>query len=130
MATPVPHLARITLNLARSPQYPQGSAAHGYVIAAPLDERQCLDAEAWKKARHLCRVRRFWQGEPDRVGTLVHQAGGPDGATWAIDYDPRDRDDDEAAYRLGSHRFAPGEYVSIRDTEGEMHTFRVARLEP
>ena len=38
--------------------------------------------------------------------------------------------DDEAGYRFGAHRFAPGEYVSIRDHDGEMHTFRVVAVEP
>jgi hypothetical protein len=38
-------------------------------------------------------------------------------------------DDDEAAYRFGHHPFRNGEYVSIRDEDGEMHTFRVASVE-
>jgi hypothetical protein len=33
--------------------------------------------------------------------------------------------DDESGYRFGAHAFAPGEYVSIRDEAGELHTFRV-----
>ena len=30
-----------------------------------------------------------------------------------------------SGYRFGAHAFAPGEYVSIRDDAGELHTFRV-----
>ena len=30
-----------------------------------------------------------------------------------------------SGYRFGAHAFAPGEYVSIRDDGGELHTFRV-----
>ena len=38
-------------------------------------------------------------------------------------------DDDEAGYRFASHAFRPGEYVSIRDEDGEMHTFQVVSVE-
>jgi hypothetical protein len=30
---------------------------------------------------------------------------------------------------LSSHQFLIGEYVSIRDDEGELHTFRVVSVE-
>ena len=41
-----------------------------------------------------------------------------------------DDDEDEAGYRFGSHKFLPGEYVSIRGHDGELHTFVVAAVEP
>jgi hypothetical protein len=31
--------------------------------------------------------------------------------------------------RFGAHVFRPGEYVSIRNEEGEMHTFQVVTVE-
>jgi hypothetical protein len=123
-------LYRITLHLARSKEHPEGSARHGYEIFAPLDSTGRLDAETWKEARDHCRVRRFWPGEADRHGRLVHRAGGTGGATWAIDYDDRTSEDDEAGYRLGTHLFATGEYVSIRDADGELQTFVVKALQP
>jgi len=74
-------------------------------------------------------VRRFWSGEPTRYGRLVHRAGGEGGATWLIDYDDRTTADDEPGYRLGTHAFVEGEYVSIREAgDGDYHTFRVARV--
>jgi hypothetical protein len=33
-------------------------------------------------------------------------------------------------YRFGDHAFRNGEYVSIRDEDGEMHTFQVVSVEP
>ena len=39
-------------------------------------------------------------------------------------------DDDEAGYRFGNHVFRNGEYVSIRDEDGDMHTFQVVSVEP
>jgi hypothetical protein len=121
-------LQTIALRLARSPEHPQGSSRHGYDIIAPLDPSGHLDAESWRKARDRCRVRRIWDGEPVRHGRLVHRAGGADGATWIIDYDDRTTTDDEAGYRLSSHRFVEGEYVSIRDDDGKLHTFVVTHI--
>ena len=70
----------------------------------------------------------IWAGEPDRQGWLVHRAGGSGGATWLIDYDRDTQADDETGYRLGAHRFQLDEYVSIRDDDGDLHTFKVAQL--
>jgi hypothetical protein len=122
-------LHRILLNLARDRDHPEGSPSHGYEIVAPLDADSRLDAHAWRDVRTRCLVRRFWNGERDRHGRLVHRAGGPGGGTWLIDYDDRSTADDEPGYRLNTHRFAKGEYVSIRDSKGAMHTFRVVALE-
>lgn len=119
------HLRRVRLNLARSHDYPAGSSRHGYEFVAPLDEEGRIDAKAWRQVRDRCRVRRFWEGEQDDVGHLVHRPGG----SWAFHYDIEGDEDDEAGYRFGSHTFNPGEYVSIKDDDGEMHTFQVATVE-
>ncbi|MER2268280.1 hypothetical protein [Methylobacterium oxalidis] len=122
-------LHRVTLTLARCPEHPDGSAGRGYEIVAPLGPDGHLDAALWHETRDHCRVRRFWTGEPDRHGRLVHRAGGGGGATWLIDYDDRRTDDDEPGYRLSTHAFVVGEYVSIREADDEAyHTFLVARV--
>jgi hypothetical protein len=59
------------------------------------------------------------------IGHLLHKPGGPEHAQWVFDYDDAAEYDDESGYRFGAHAFAPGEYVSIRDDAGELHTFRV-----
>jgi hypothetical protein len=123
-------LKRILLNLARSKEHPDGSAQHGYEIVAPLDAAGRLDLATWREARAACRVRRFWAGEKDDLGHLVHRPGGQGGATWVFDYDGSAEEDDEAGYRLGDHVFAPGEYVSVRDEEGVLHTFKVVSVVP
>jgi len=119
---------RIRLNLARSKDHPEGSKSCGYELIAPLDLHGMVDIEAWKKRRHLCSVRRFWDHEEDKIGRLVHKSGGANGATWIFDYNEDRLDDDEAGYRFDTHRFAPGEYVTLRDQEGS-HTFGVASVE-
>ena len=125
----VPHtLKRIRLNVARSKEFPQGSARHGYEFLAPLDANGHIDVEAWRAQRNLCQVLRFWDGKEDQVGTLVHKPGGAEHARWVFDYDRNTTDDDETGYRFGAHRFAPGEYVTINDHE-QAHTFRVMSVE-
>ena len=119
-------LKTIRLNLARTKEFPNGSARHGYEFIAPLDETGHIDAAAWKKNRELCRVRRFWGDEEEDIGHLVHRPGG----TWAFHYDIGGDEDDEAGYRFGSHAFAPGEYVSIRDEDGDLHTSQVVTVQP
>ena len=126
----LPHaFKRIRLNLARSKEFPAGSARHGYEFVAPLDGKGHIDLQLWQKHRDHCRVRRFWNGEDEQVGRVVHKPGGAEHARWVFDYDDTTTDDDEAGYRFGAHVFAPGEYVSIRDEDGEVHTFRVASVE-
>jgi hypothetical protein len=129
--TTLPHtFKRIRLNLARSKEFPQGSTRHGYEFVAPLDAKDHIDAALWKQHRDHCRVRRFWVGEDDEIGQLVHKSGGPEHGRWMFDYNPKRADDDESGYRFGAHAFRLGEYVSIRDEDGEMHTFQVASVEP
>lgn len=128
--TTLPHnFKRIRLNLARSKEFPQGSARHGYEFVAPLDQNWRIDVEQWKRDRAHCRVRRFWEGEEDQVGLVVHKPGGPEHGRWVFDYDQSADEDDESGYRFGSHAFRPGEYVSIRGEDGEMHTFQVVSVE-
>jgi len=127
----LPHsFKRIRLNLARSREFPQGSRRHGYEFVAPLNASGHIDAALWEQHRDACRVRRFWEGEPDEHGFLVRRTGGPEHQRWVFDYDATAEDDDESGYRFGAHAFRPGEYVSIRSEEGEMHTFQVATVEP
>lgn len=125
----LPHvLKRIHLNLARSKAFPSGSVRHGYEFVAPLDASGHIDVDLWRKHRDHCGVRRFW-GDEEEVGRLVHKPGGSEHARWIFDYDDAAEDDDEAGYRFGSHAFQLGEYVSIRDEDGEMHTFQVMSVE-
>jgi hypothetical protein len=60
---------------------------------------------------------------------LVHKPGGPEHARWMFDYDPDRADDDESGFRFGAHAFRQGEYVSIRNEDGEMHTYQVISVQ-
>ena len=117
-------LKKIRLNLARTKEHPNGSSQHGYEFTAPLDDTGHIDPGEWKKHREHCRVRRFWGVEEEDIGHLVHRPGG----SWAFRYDIEGDEDDEAGYRFGVHPFRPGEYVSIRDEDGELVTFQVVTV--
>ncbi|MCI4644034.1 MAG: hypothetical protein MRY64_04555 [Hyphomonadaceae bacterium] len=112
----------IHLELAREAGHPAGDAEHGYDILAPLTADGHLDAAAWKTHKEKCRVRRFRPHEEDEIGTLLHGPGG----RWFISYD--ETGEAERGYRFEDERFVPGEYVSIREDDGVVHTFRVTRV--
>ena len=114
-------MQRIRLELARDHEFPDGSRERGYEFAAPLDDDGHLSAEEWRKERERCRVKRFWPGEKNEIGHLVHRRGG----SWAFDYNPKGSADDEPGFKFDSHHFVPGEYVSIKEHDGVMRTFRV-----
>jgi len=123
-------LFRITLQEARAKGAPAGPSHVGYEFFAPLDETGHIDLETWKKERVRCFVHRLDHGAVVQRGLLVHRAGGAGGATWAFDYQAGTTDDEEQGYRFASHAFEPGEYVSIRDEDGELRTYRVTAVNP
>ena len=128
--THLPHqLKRVRLELARSKEFPTGSKERGYEFVAPLDANGHIDVDLWRQHRSHCRVRRFWAGD-EEFGLLVHKSGGKEHGRWIFDYNEAAADDDEAGYRFAAHAFLPGEYVSIRDEDGDMHTFQVVSVEP
>jgi hypothetical protein len=121
-------LRKVTLNAARSKEFPEGSIRHGYELLAPLTEEGRIDVEAWKARRGECFVHRFWGDEPPLRGLLAHRPGGRGGSTWAFEYGRGvDLADDEDGYRFGDHVFKVGEYVSVRE-EGVLRPFRVVSV--
>jgi hypothetical protein len=119
-------LYRIRLELARTPDFPEGSAQHGYEFTAPLTGDGQLDRDGWHHLRGACRVRRFWPGEDDEHGQLVRHQGGQ----WAFLYDGMAETDQESIFRFDRHRFVVGEYVAITEHDGVQRTFRVVQVIP
>ncbi len=115
----------IHLELAREEGHPDGDRSHGYDILAPLTDDGHIDADTFRAQHDKCRVRRFRPDEDDAVGVLKRNRRGD----WYFDYDPADDSDDETGFRFGEERFVPGEYVSIKEDDGEMHTFQVMQVE-
>lgn len=119
-------LRRIRLELARTAEFPEGSAQHGYDFVAPLTDDGCLDEAEWRREREACTVHRFWAGEDDQYGRLVHHRGD----RWTFRYDESGEEGEEPIFRLDRHRFVAGEYVSITEHDGIERTFRVVEVVP
>ena len=99
-----------------------------------LSHRSMIAAiSIWPHGRHIAATVLYADllaGQDDKMGLLVHKAGGAEHGHWIFDYDVTDEDDDELGFLFGSHTFVPGEYVSVRATDGAMHTFAVHSVDP
>jgi hypothetical protein len=116
-------LTRVILRLGRNPDagFPDGRDDYGYVILAPLDLHGRLDPSLWRDKKQFCVVRRFHPNEAPADGWLRHR-----GDHWYFWYDEEDEGPAEPLFRLGSHELRPGEYVTVREGDGDVLTFRVA----
>ena len=119
-------LRKVTLHAARSKEFPDGSIRHGYDFVAPLTEDGRIDLDSWRAHRAECFAHRFWGDESPLQGLLVHSSGGRGGG-WAFEWRSETTDEEEG-YRFGDHVFQPGEYVSVRDPDGKLLTFRVTSV--
>jgi len=120
-------LSRIVMRLARNPgtEFAGGDDHRGYALTAPLTPDGLLDEAAYAKSRDACVVRRFAPDEDPADGRLARR-----GSRWYFDYDDAEVADDEPVYRLGEHRFAVGEYVTITDEDGRPLTYKVVEVQP
>jgi len=119
-------LSRIVMRLARNPgtEFAGGDDHRGYSLTAPLTPEGMLDAAAYAKARDACTVRRFAPDEDPVDGRLARK-----GQRWFFDYDEDEAADDEPVHRLGQHRFAVGEYVTVTDEDGRPLTYKVVEVQ-
>lgn len=115
-------LTRVILRLGRNPDagFPDGSDDYGYVIQAPLDAAHKLDPALWRETRAQCTVRRFHPNEAPADGWLRHR-----GDNWYFWYDEADEGPEEPAVKLGSHELRAGEYITVREGDGDVLTFRI-----
>jgi hypothetical protein len=115
-------LSHVRLEAARGPDFPEGSAAHGYELWLPLtaDGRPAGGEYADEHGR--CRFVRFRAGEPIRQGAILRHAAG-----WVLSLEPGE-DDDTVLVGADHHRFRPGEYVSLKEPDGRLATFKVVAV--
>jgi hypothetical protein len=119
-------LTKVIMRLARNREFPAGDDHQGYTIVAPIDVQGRLQADAWKSSKEACTVRRFKPGdEHDADGWLTHRGG-----KWFFRYDEPEEGEDEPVYRLGDHRLAIGDYVTIHESSGQDLTYRVTQHLP
>ncbi|HXU99929.1 MAG TPA: hypothetical protein VG166_05475 [Caulobacteraceae bacterium] len=120
-------LSRIVMRLARNPgtEFAGGDDHRGYSLVAPLTTDAHLDPVAYARNKEACAVRRFAPDEDPADGHLARQ-----GNRWFFDYGDGDDVDEEPVYRLGEHRFAVGEYVTVTDEDGRPLTYKVVEVAP
>ena len=116
-------LKQIRLELARTPEFPEGNPSCGYEFVAPLDGHGKLDPQQWARDKDKCTVRRFWEKRSDEQGLLKHHRGG----NWAFFYGV-DEAEEEPIFRFGKHSFVVGEYVSVTEHDGIIRPFRVVSV--
>jgi len=109
----------IRLEMARTPEFPEGSASRAYMLRVPLDLRGLIDDAALARRPAMATVRRFWPNEPDQSGYLVRQGNG-----WAFSSEPGD-EDDENFFHLDSHPLRLGECVMLTERNGQRLPFKV-----
>lgn len=115
----------IHLELARTPDFVAGNDQRGYDLVAPINEDGTFDEATWRENKTKSHVRRFWDGEDDQHGLLIHTRH----RTWAFSYAPGE-DDDEPIFHLESHKIQEGEYVTITETDGSALPFRISAMAP
>ena len=120
-------LSRIVMRLARNPgtEFAGGDDHRGYALTAPLTAEGLIDESAYSAAKAECMVRRFAPDEDPADGRLARR-----GQRWFFDYDDGSDVDDEPVHRLGEHRFAVGEYVTVTDEDGRPLTYKVVEVTP
>lgn len=118
-------LKRIVMRLARNPgtEFAGGDDHRGYALTAPLTSDGHIDGGAYARQREACHVRRFSPDEDPIDGRLARH-----GVHWFFDYEEGRSTDDEPVYRLGEHRFAVGEYVTVSDENGRPLTYKVVEV--
>ena len=120
----MPEWNLVRLELARTPEFPAGSASRAYMLRLPLGDDGLIDEAAIRASPGMASVRRFWPNEPDQQGYVIRRGDG-----WAFSYAVGD-DDDEGVYHLESHPLRPGEYVTLTEPDGRRLPFRVVQAQP
>jgi hypothetical protein len=122
-------MPRVDLVLATGPGFPQGSPERRYVLEVMLTPGGMLDEAAWQADPAPWSARRHWPGD-DRQGDVQLD---PDSG-WSLRLDPAEGPDPEAhnaplhAMLRNVGQLRPGEYVTIRETNGVEYAYRVVNV--
>lgn len=114
----------VRLELANTPEFPDGSVGRAYLLHVPIDNDGLIDAHECERHVEMATVRRFWPNEADRAGYLLPTSRG-----WAFAYRQSDADDQRLDY-LGNGRFVVGNNLTITDPVGTRLPFRVSDVTP
>jgi hypothetical protein len=113
----------VRLELARTDDFPNGSAARAYLLHLPLDSHGLIIEADAKHNPSLATVRRFWPNEADNVGYLIRNRKG-----WAFSY-ALGAEDDEQVFHLETHPIRLNEYITLTESDGQKLPFKVVRCD-
>jgi hypothetical protein len=112
----------IRLELARTKDFPSGSATRAFLVRLPINDQGLIDAAALEAEPARATVRRFWPNERDLSGYVIRTPNG-----WAFSY-RKGEEDDEGIFHLETHAIRAGEYVTLKEPDGTELPFRVTSL--
>lgn len=114
----------VKLELARTDEFPSGSASRSYLIRIPLDENGMIDEAARLADSRRATIRRFWPNEPNLSGYILKARNG-----WVFSYAVGE-DDDESLFHLENHPIRRGEYLTVTEPDGHRLSYRIAAVSP
>ncbi|WP_336985634.1 hypothetical protein [Altererythrobacter aquiaggeris] len=114
----------VKFELARTDEFPSGSASRSYLIRIPLDEAGFIDEAERSADPGSATIRRFWPNEPDQSGYILKSPNG-----WVFSYAVGD-DDDENLFHLENHPIRQGEYITVTEPGGDRLPYRIASVVP
>ncbi len=110
----------IRAELARNPENPDGDPNDAYEFTMPLNAEGAMDVDAWHASENAWTFTRYHGGEETLHGQIVET----DDGDWAFSYEAGDADD-EKLFSFDRHRIVPDEYLSVTDTSGVEHVYRM-----
>lgn len=112
----------IRLELARTEEFPEGSASRAYLLRLPLDQNDLIDEQALGSAPAMATVQRHWPNQPDVSGYVIRTSIG-----WALAYESGDSHSGNV-FHLDPHPIRIGEQITVTEPDGRKLPFRVSSL--
>lgn len=109
----------IRLELARAPEFPNGSVSRAYLLRLPLDDSDFVDEAMLLQNPRLGTVRRYWSNSPDQTG-LVQKLDG----VLIINCEG----ESARILRLDGRSICLGQEFSLIESDGDAQVFRVTSI--
>ena len=117
----------VTLVLASGPGRPEGDPEMRYELDVALDPAGHLDPAAWLADPAPWPARRYWPGQGERRGEVLHD---PDGG-WTLRFFRTESQAPDAPISdvVGvASLMRPGEYVTIKEPDGQAYDYRIVNV--
>lgn len=110
----------VRLELARTADFPKGSASRAYILRVPLNDEGLIDAELIARTPSHATASRFWSSEPELFGRIERSDG-----QWVM----RCRGQhDDTVFRMPALALRLNNEITIEEPDGSSNPFRVASI--